>query len=801
MNGFRAVLYKDFKLFLQKSGFLGFLLPFLLALLLSAGISDISKQTVVQPFQIAVRDQDNTIMSRSLISQIKKVDIFSQVTRITDETDQEVLADGNVAVITIPHNFFYDMYQTTQENTVIKVRLNRNRKVDAMIFQSVFTSVMDMIHSEWASERSVYLLQYGKLTNDQEISLFYEASDLLLKDALGRQNVFDSAQQIADTVKDMGRRLAATILTVMFLHISTEAVKTLPEELRLGIIPRFHAFGGKLAGFILSKWIMSLVLSAPTVLLIFLWQKPTNFMVFFLFMSILQIFVFLLMLTISIWTQDSLQTQRWGNLLVLFSLVAGGTLWPDNFLIPEISWIKNLNFSYYANIGLRLIIQNEKINMLFFEIRPILWIIILLCLVLWMKTFHIEKNFFPVKQFCYEEKNGIDSIEKEKKQINLTNTECAVNSTWIRIFRLTKMKLNSIVGGFPLVVATVLVILFCGIMAGSLTNGKTEMIHLGILDQDGSMQSEQLIQNLMKTEGIKVFYADHTKKGRYAAQKALLNGQIEGLLTIRAGYGTALSDNQGRVLHYESTSSALSAQGVREIIAGEVTSQKCRERAVVIAENKEKRKLNETEKQHLEDLIAEQERQLPMYYHIEMADGSVPIDPFVPQRISFAALCTLLLLFTAASWCESPDSKLVNVRLQSIHHGKCLAYGSDFLVLMLLGTGTAFLVMLPYGMTGRQIAALIAYVFCCTAFARLIALITVSETGIDALAPFLALILCLAGGCFGDLSHVSHMLAQVSILVPPGAVASAADGNKAAFLILMIEGCTAITANFIVKRQ
>ena len=93
MNGFRAVLYKDFKLFIQKTGFWGVFLPLLLTFLLSAGISDISKQTVVQPFQIAVRDQDNTIMSRSLISQIKKVDIFSQVTRITDETDQEVLAD------------------------------------------------------------------------------------------------------------------------------------------------------------------------------------------------------------------------------------------------------------------------------------------------------------------------------------------------------------------------------------------------------------------------------------------------------------------------------------------------------------------------------------------------------------------------------------------------------------------------------------------------------------------------------------------------------------------------------------
>ena len=58
----------------------------------------------------------------------------------------------------------------------------------------------------------------------------------------------------------------------------------------------------------------------------------------------------------------------------------------------------------------------------------------------------------------------------------------------------------------------------------------------------------------------------------------------------------------------------------------------------------------------------------------------------------------------------------------------------------------------------------------------------------------------MATGSLG-IFHVSHMLAQVSILLPPGAVASAADGNKAAFLLLMIEGGTAITANFIVKRQ
>ena len=356
-------------------------------------------------------------------------------------------------------------------------------------------------------------------------------------------------------------------------------------------------------------------------------------------------------------------------------------------------------------------------------------------------------------------------------------------------------------GGIPLTIAMVLVMLLCGILAGSLTTGKTESIPLAIVDQDSTLQSEQLIQNLKKTDGIKIFYKNNVIEAKKFAEKALLNGQIEGILTIRSGYGTTLSQNQKRLLHYESSTSALSAQGVREIIAGKVTSQKCRERAIVTAENKMKRKLSEKEKQQLEQLITEQEKQLPMYYHIKTADGSVPSDPFVPQRMSFAALCTLLLLFTAASWCESPDSKAVNVRLQSVNNGKMLAYASDFLALMLFGTGTAFLVMIPYGMTSMQLAAIIAYVFCCTAIARLVALITVSETRIDALAPFLAIILCLAGGCFADFSHISATLADLSSLLPPGGAVSAAAGNGTAFIILMIEGCTAIMANWIARRQ
>ena len=183
-----------------------------------------------------------------------------------------------------------------------------------------------------------------------------------------------------------------------------------------------------------------------------------------------------------------------------------------------------------------------------------------------------------------------------------------------------------------------------------------------------------------------------------------------------------------------------------------------------------------------------------------VAGGTLWLENFLSSNCLFKQL-TLFLLFTAATWCESPDSKLVNTRLQSMDHGKELAYVSDYLAMMLFGTGTALLVMLPYGITIRQLAAIAAYVFCCAAFTRLIALITVSEARIDALAPFLALILCLAGGCFTDISHLAGMPAKISMLIPPGALIRAAAGNKGAFLLLLIEGCMAITAHSIVSRQ
>lgn len=101
MSGLRASLFKDCKLLLKGSGWWSFLLPVLLFAALGAGMGDYSQKTVLQPFAIAVRDLDNTPMSRSLRGQMAQIELFSEIMPVQEgQPDEELLERGAAAVVT-----------------------------------------------------------------------------------------------------------------------------------------------------------------------------------------------------------------------------------------------------------------------------------------------------------------------------------------------------------------------------------------------------------------------------------------------------------------------------------------------------------------------------------------------------------------------------------------------------------------------------------------------------------------------------------------------------------------------------
>ena len=149
MGGLRAALYKDLLLFLRGTGLAALVLPLVLLLAFRTGLGDLSAQAYVQPFPIAVRDQDNTLMSRSLIAQMAQIQLFSRVDRLEEgDSDQEALDAGAAAVVTVPQDFFYDLYK--MEDCPVSVTLNGEMELESALFQSIFRSVMDIIAADQA---------------------------------------------------------------------------------------------------------------------------------------------------------------------------------------------------------------------------------------------------------------------------------------------------------------------------------------------------------------------------------------------------------------------------------------------------------------------------------------------------------------------------------------------------------------------------------------------------------------------------------------------------------------------------
>ena len=297
-------------------------------------------------------------------------------------------------------------------------------------------------------------------------------------------------------------------------------------------------------------------------------------------------------------------------------------------------------------------------------------------------------------------------------------------------------------------------------------------------------RSQDLIHRLEDQPGVAL-----TLCGEAEGERLLLLGEAEGLLTIPEGYGGRLTALDEVSLRYDPSSSSSSAQGAREIIAGQVSAQRSRLRGVVSAGERLGRELDSGERDRLRAEIGRAEESAPLLWRIEARSGGAMPDPFLPGRTGFAALAVLLALLTAAPW-SGPEGTRAAARILSLPGGRLLVHGGDCLALAQLG----FLVWLaarpPIVEKGWlwTAAAGLVYALCCAALAQGLVRWTALEGRVDALAPFAALILCLLGGCFLDLSGVSPAMARLALLTPPGLAQAASEGSAKALAALAGEG-------------
>ena len=371
MRAFFACIRKDLRLFLSAAGILSLVLPLLLLGALGIFMDDAALgRGYVQPFAIALRDTDDSPMSRSLSRQVAQVELFSEVMDGSNFTDEELFAAGAAAVITLPKDYFYRVY--AMEDCPVDILLNADMPMEAELTRSVLVSVLDILAADQRAARAVHLLQYGSLSEGDVYSLFADTAEHILADALGRQAVFDTDVALRDTEAQLRMTVFLCCVSLLCLFLPLSTLKTLPEELEMGILPRYLAAGGSPGALIASKLFACLALFLPALALIALLSGVENVFAAVVISLLLFFACFGAMLLLSALCRDSARCQLFGNLLILYMLVFSGILYPAE-AFPD--WLRALSYTAlpaYALQGMRVSLGGLAVSDVAYAVWPLL---------------------------------------------------------------------------------------------------------------------------------------------------------------------------------------------------------------------------------------------------------------------------------------------------------------------------------------------------------------------------------------------------------------------------------------------
>ena len=680
MKGFFAAIWKDGKLFLRKGGLFILLFPLLLFPLFAFFFQGQSSQ--MQAFPVMVIDEDQTIMSKTLIREMEKVELFSTVIKEEGEIGQEgrdkAFQEGVVGILRIPKDFFYTAYRF--EGEPVDLSLNANRPTESLLFQSIFTSIMEIMEKEQEISKGVFHALYGEtLSKQEEESLYEHASERLLTAVLKRQLVFDEEGQSSQVEKALSLRIFSFIFFFLLAFCALSSVFSVPEEEKKGIPQRFALLGGK--GFFLSKLLFLCLSALPLLLLcLFALQKSLDIsseqlmpIAFILCVELLSFFFFFYQL-FRLMGEESTAKLLSFSLLFLGILYTGKLFGESN--APE--FVKRLS-PITVN---RMVLEGVRRGLSFSTLLPtalplLFWDALALALGIFsgilskLKTFSKQKAFSRKLQRESKRQDGPYGQDRPGGQYK-SYEKFALPFPG----SLLSLRFSLLLGGGR---GFLLLVLFLfSLFAYSRVGGK-EKLSLMLVQEDRGEWSAELIQELQQEQGLQVEVVENRE-----AEKALLEGSVEGVLWIKEGF---TGDTEGRgSLHYESSADSLAEMGIREIVAALSSSLRMEKGALAYGESLLGRSLNETEKEAIDESIVKSKRTEPLYQIQEMK-GERGRSLFQPKREAVLGFVLYFFLFSLGTALGREEEKKVFQRSRTYPAGRLRYHLSGILLFGLLSLG------------------------------------------------------------------------------------------------------------------
>ena len=807
MKGFFAAIWKDGRLFLRKGGLFILLFPLLLFPLFAFFFQGQSGQ--MQAFPVMVIDEDQTIMSKTLIREMEKVELFSTVIKEEGEIGQEgrerAFQEGVVGILRIPKDFFYTAYRF--EGEPVDLSLNANRPTESLLFQSIFTSIMEIMEKEQEISKGVFHALYGEsLSKQEEESLYEHASERLLTAVLKRQLVFDEEGQSSQVEKALSLRIFSFIFFFLLSFCALSSVFSVPEEEKKGIPQRFALLGGR--GFFLSKLFFLFLSALPLLLLcLFALKKSLDLSleqlipIALIFCVELLSFFFFFYQLFRIMGEESTAKLLSFSLLFLGILYTGKLFGESN--APEL--VKRLSPITVNRMVLEGVRRGLSFSTLLSTALPLLlWAVLALALGILSGIYFKLKTFSKRRtisrklrreskrqdgqhgqdgQYGQDRQHGQYRPDEQYGQYRPGGQDKSYEKSPLPFpCSLLSLRFSLLLGGGRGFLLLVLFLL--SLFAYSRVGGK-EKLSLMLVREDQGAWSEELIQELQQEKGLQVEVVENRE-----AEKALLEGSVEGVLWIKEGF-TGEMEGRGS-LHYESSADSLAEMGIREIVAALSSTLRMEKGALAYGESLLGRSLNETEKEAIEESIAKSKRTEPLY-QIQELKGERGRSLFQPKREAVLGFVLYFFLFSLGTALGREEEKRVFQRSRTYPAGRIRYHLSGILLFGLLSLGF-FLVL--EGRTilgiekegGLRLAVLyknlllpllctLGFSFFLYSFARRLSYSVFGAEMAGGLSLSLGLLFSFLGGSFIDFSSLSNIPSFIPYLSPIGIYQMGMEGQ------------------------
>lgn len=370
MTVFLTLFKNDIKLFLKdwKACVLLLAAPFVFISFFTYALAPyLNRSNFVEPFSIALVDQEDTPQTRMLTKQLDEMQIFREVVHTGEAEALQMLSEGSVAsVIIIPPDFTYSV--AYGENKPVTVIGSSARPLQSFIVKTLMQSAANLVSAAQNAITTIYHYnQEAGLKGKELDQQFNDSTMAFFLEALARNEVFSRVEAYSNFDLTPVEYFTAALMVIFAMFAGMPGMKMLVTERTSGITKRLAAAPVKMWQIILSKLLVSIVLVTLQFGFIILltaavfknyWGAPVGEVL--LLFGGLVFAVCAWSVFVAAISRTSASADAIGNLGILTMAVIGGSIYPLSSMPEFVRGLSRLTINRWAMDGFMVLFSGNE---------------------------------------------------------------------------------------------------------------------------------------------------------------------------------------------------------------------------------------------------------------------------------------------------------------------------------------------------------------------------------------------------------------------------------------------------------